>query len=40
MEEVRKNPYGPQGALQGLLEDLKWYSDVLAPARAREFAAT
>jgi NAD(P)H-dependent FMN reductase len=30
------NPYGPQGQLDGLLAELKWYSDALAAARAGE----
>lgn len=38
-EEVKANPYGPQGALEGLLEDLKWYSDALSAARERELAS-
>lgn len=33
MEEVKANPYGPQGQLDGLLEDLKWYGEALAAAR-------
>ena len=32
-EEMKANPYGPQGALKMTLEDLKWYSDALATAR-------
>jgi NAD(P)H-dependent FMN reductase len=32
--EAAANPYGPQGQLDGLLTELKWYSDVLAAARA------
>jgi NAD(P)H-dependent FMN reductase len=35
-EAVKANPYGPQGGLDALLTDLKWYSDVLSAARARE----
>ncbi len=31
---VKANPYGPQGALQGLFAELKWYSDALAAARS------
>ncbi len=27
------NPYGPQGQLNSMLEELKWYSDALAAAR-------
>jgi NAD(P)H-dependent FMN reductase len=30
------NPYGPQGALDGLLTELKWYSDALAEARSKD----
>lgn len=33
-EEVKANPYGPQGQLQGLLEDLIWYGEALSAARA------
>lgn len=33
-EEIRANPYGPQGALKATLEELKWYSDALSAARA------
>ncbi|HUA13175.1 MAG TPA: NAD(P)H-dependent oxidoreductase [Candidatus Sulfotelmatobacter sp.] len=33
--EIKANAYGPQGALTRLLNDLKWYSDALAPARAK-----
>lgn len=33
-EEAKANPYSPQGALDGLLEELKWYSDALSAARA------
>jgi len=32
-EALKANPYGPQAALDGLLEELKWYSDALAAAR-------
>jgi len=32
-EALKANPYGPQAALDGLLEELKWYSDALAQAR-------
>lgn len=32
-EEVKANPYGPQGALEGLLEDLVWYGEVLKAGR-------
>lgn len=35
LEEVKANPYGPQGQLDGLLDDLKWYSDALAQARSQ-----
>lgn len=34
-EEVKANPYGPQGALEGLLEDLIWYGEALGAARAQ-----
>jgi len=34
-EEAKAKPYGPQAALDGVLEELKWYSDVLAAARAQ-----
>lgn len=34
-EEVKANPYGPQGQLQGLLEDLVWYGEALSAARAQ-----
>jgi NAD(P)H-dependent FMN reductase len=33
-EEAKKQPYGPQAALAGLLDELKWYSDALLAARA------
>jgi hypothetical protein len=33
-EEAKANPYGPQNALKTMLEELKWYSDALAAARA------
>jgi NAD(P)H-dependent FMN reductase len=33
-EEIRANPYGPQGALKATVEELKWYSDALSVARA------
>lgn len=33
-EVIKANPYGPQGALTGMLADLKWHSDALAAARA------
>jgi NAD(P)H-dependent FMN reductase len=32
-ETVKANPYGPQGQLDGLLAELKWYSDALTAAR-------
>ena len=32
-EEEKASPYGPQSALQMLLDELKWYSDALATAR-------
>jgi NAD(P)H-dependent FMN reductase len=35
-EEIRKNPYGPQVALQGTLAELKWYSDALSAARSKD----
>ena len=34
-DEQKALPYGPQTALQNLFVDLKWYSDVLAGARAK-----
>jgi NAD(P)H-dependent FMN reductase len=34
-DEVKANPYGPQSALDGLLEELQWYSEALATARAQ-----
>lgn len=34
--EAAANPYGPQGQLDALLEELKWYSDALAAARAQD----
>jgi NAD(P)H-dependent FMN reductase len=33
-EAAKANPYGPQGQLDGLLEELKWYGDALSTARA------
>ena len=30
---IKANPYGPQGALQVMLSDLKWHSDALSAAR-------
>lgn len=35
-QEVKANPYGPQSALEAALTDLKWYSDALAAARAKD----
>jgi NAD(P)H-dependent FMN reductase len=35
-EEMKKNPYGPQGALKAMLVDTKWYNDALAAARSKE----
>lgn len=32
-EADRANPYGPQGALETLLGELKWYADALTQAR-------
>jgi NAD(P)H-dependent FMN reductase len=32
-KDVKSNPYGPQSALDGLLEELQWYSDALQQAR-------
>lgn len=32
-EKVKANPYGPQGALTAMLNDLQWHSDALAVAR-------
>ena len=32
-ESAKLNPYGPQGALDGLLAELKWTSDALSAAR-------
>ena len=32
-EELRANPYGPQAALETMLDELNWYSDALAKAR-------
>lgn len=34
-EEAKAQPYGPAIVLQSLLEELKWYSDALAAARAK-----
>jgi len=35
-EEEKASPYGPQAALETLLKELKWYSDALAAARAKD----
>jgi len=35
-EAAKANPYGPHTALQNMLEELKWYSDALATARAQD----
>ncbi len=35
-EEARNNPYGPQVALESLIEEVKWYSDALSQARAAD----
>lgn len=35
-EEEAAKPYGPLTALKALLEDLRWYSDALATARAKD----
>jgi len=32
-EAEKANPYGPQAALEGMLTELKWYSDALSAAR-------
>jgi NAD(P)H-dependent FMN reductase len=32
-EELKANPYGPQGALNGLLDELVWYGEVLKAGR-------
>ena len=34
-EEVKALEYGPHAALKNMLEELKWYSDALAQARAK-----
>ena len=34
-ESAKANPYGPQKGLDTLLVDLKWYSDALAAASAK-----
>lgn len=33
--EAAANPYGPQGQLDALLDELQWYSDALSAARER-----
>lgn len=33
-ESIKTKPYGPQTALKRTLDEVKWYSDALAPARA------
>ena len=33
---VAANPYGPQGQLDAMLAELKWYSDALAVARSKD----
>lgn len=35
-EEIKTQPYGPQFALKNALEELKWYGDALATARAKD----
>ena len=35
-EKVKANPYGPHGALQATLEELKWYGEALETARAKD----
>lgn len=32
-DDLKANPYGPQIMLQALIDELKWYSDNLTPAR-------
>jgi NAD(P)H-dependent FMN reductase len=34
-EKAKQNPYGPDSAIKQTLNDLKWYSDALAAARAK-----
>jgi NAD(P)H-dependent FMN reductase len=34
-EELKTKPYGPQATLEATLAELKWYSDVLSTARAK-----
>jgi len=36
--EQKALPYGPQTSLKGALDELKWYSDVLAQARSKDAA--
>ena len=35
-EDVASQPYGPKTSLQAALQELKWYSDALAAARAND----
>jgi hypothetical protein len=35
-EAEKANPYGPQSALETLLAELRWYSDALSVARAKD----
>src|ERR1019366_9133126 len=35
-ETLKANPYGPQFALENTLAELKWYSDALSVARAKD----
>ncbi|MDB5161252.1 MAG: NADPH-dependent reductase [Candidatus Saccharibacteria bacterium] len=35
-EEVKARPYGPHPSLQATLGELKWYSDALSAARAKD----
>lgn len=37
-EALKANPYGPQAALNGLLAELKWYSDALSAGRVTALA--
>lgn len=37
-EALKANPYGPQAALNGLLAELKWYSDALSAGRVAALA--
>lgn len=34
-DELKQDPYGPQKALEHLLDELKWYSDALAAHRTQ-----